>query len=163
MIVVSNSSPLISLAQIGHLDLLPALFGSVQISVEVYAEVAVAGRGRPGAHQVLHEEWILVERTEPEMESGRLNPHLGLGEASAIALAQRLKADLILLDDKPARRMAREAGLNVTGCIGVLEEAFRKGLLPDLRDAYAAMIRERAYISQRLLNTRLGQFGLPPI
>lgn len=45
MIVVSNSSPLITLAQIGRLDLLPALYGSITIPREVHQEVVVAGLG----------------------------------------------------------------------------------------------------------------------
>ena len=49
MIVVSNASPLIVLAKIGHLELLHTLFGDVRISSEVLQEVTVLGAGRPAA------------------------------------------------------------------------------------------------------------------
>ncbi len=45
MIVVSNSSPLITLAKINHLELLGRLYERVTIPAEVHAEVVVAGAG----------------------------------------------------------------------------------------------------------------------
>ena len=54
MIVVSDSSPLISLHKIGLLALLPRMFGGVVIPPEVFAEVAVDGYGRPGSIEVLY-------------------------------------------------------------------------------------------------------------
>lgn len=38
---------------------------------------------------------------------------LDLGEQEAILLAEQLKADLVILDDKSARRIAVERGLNI--------------------------------------------------
>ena len=42
MKVVSNSSPLITLARIGHLDSLRRLYGVVHIPTEVFDEVVIA-------------------------------------------------------------------------------------------------------------------------
>ena len=52
MIVVSNSSPLISLARVGLLELLPRLFDRIHVAQEVYQEVVVSGAGRPAAGAV---------------------------------------------------------------------------------------------------------------
>ncbi len=49
MIVVSDSSPLITLSKIDYLQVLPALYETVHITPEVYAEVAVTGAGLWGA------------------------------------------------------------------------------------------------------------------
>ena len=59
MIVVSNSSPLITLARIGQLDLLWQIFGQIHIAEEVRQEVVVGGAGRPAAEAVRGAEWIL--------------------------------------------------------------------------------------------------------
>lgn len=48
MIVVSNSSPLISLARIGRIHLLSSFYERILIPIEVHHEVTVAGRGLPG-------------------------------------------------------------------------------------------------------------------
>jgi predicted nucleic acid-binding protein len=50
--VVSDASPLIALARIECLELLPKLYGRVLIPTEVYVEVAVAGAALPGARQI---------------------------------------------------------------------------------------------------------------
>jgi uncharacterized protein len=52
MIVVSNSSPLISLGAIGRLELLLKLYGAISIPRAVHDEVTVTGSGRPGAVEV---------------------------------------------------------------------------------------------------------------
>jgi predicted nucleic acid-binding protein len=46
---------------------------------------------------------------------------LGAGERGAILLAKSLAADLVLLDESKARRIARAAGLAIMGCLVVWE------------------------------------------
>ena len=87
MIVVSNSSPLISLAKIGAFDLLRKLYGQLVISAQVYAEVVVAGAELPGVADVSHCPWIEVREIRnpaalEEFQSRRVS--LGLGEISAM-------------------------------------------------------------------------------
>ena len=120
MIVVSNSSPLIALARIDRLDLLASFYKRILIPTEVHHEVTVAGREPPGAEEVRNARWIEVaSSTDP--------PHplltaackdLGAGERAAILLAQSLRADHVLLDEWKARRVARDGGLSVVGCLG---------------------------------------------
>ena len=58
---------------------------------------------------------------------------LGKGESEAIVLALETKADLVLLDDYKARATAEFMGLNMTGTVGMLSKAQKKGLISDLR------------------------------
>ena len=60
MKVVSNASPLITLARIGHLDSLHKLYERVHIPTEVYDEVVIAGAGMPGAATVSKADWLHV-------------------------------------------------------------------------------------------------------
>ncbi|MEB3780665.1 MAG: hypothetical protein GSR85_10650 [Desulfurococcales archaeon] len=59
-IVVSDSSPLIHLSQIGRLNLLKDLFRELLIPPAVYHEVVIEGRGRPGSEEVREASWIRV-------------------------------------------------------------------------------------------------------
>jgi hypothetical protein len=52
VIVVADSTPLIILAKLCLLDLLPRLYTKIYVSREVYEEVVVAGAGLPGAAAV---------------------------------------------------------------------------------------------------------------
>ena len=162
MIVVSNSSPLIHLSRIGLLNLLPKLFGSVHISQQVYEEVAVDGLGEPGSQEVTEAQWII--REDVELEGAMQFPsNLGIGEVTSILLAQRLKSDWLILDDGQARKAAVRIGLQVIGCVGVLERAFQRRDLDDLRGAYASLLHTRAYVSLALVNAALQRSGLPPL
>ncbi|MCZ7667717.1 MAG: hypothetical protein M5U34_11115 [Chloroflexi bacterium] len=58
MKVVSNASPLINLARIGQLDLLPGIFGCLFIPEAVWQEVVVEGQGQPGAEEIRLADWI---------------------------------------------------------------------------------------------------------
>jgi uncharacterized protein len=104
---VADSSPLISLARIGHFDLLPKLFERVLISTEVYNEVVVVGAGMPGANQVSHASWIDVVpvRNAAALSLALKETGLGAGELSAVLLARELGADLVLLDECKADAM----------------------------------------------------------
>jgi predicted nucleic acid-binding protein len=51
------------------------------------------------------------------------------GEAAAIALASRLHADLVLIDERLGFRVAQQMGLRVTGTLGVLDLAAERGLV----------------------------------
>lgn len=165
MIVVSNSSPLICLARIGRLDLLRTLFEHIHLAEEVWQEVVVRGAGRPAAQAVPCASWIEVHPAIPATELLRrrgLYP-LGAGELATVRLAQSLPADLALLDERAARRLARASGVAVMGCVGLLETAFRRGFLPDLRASYQRLLAEGIWIDTRLLNRSLAACDLPSL
>jgi predicted nucleic acid-binding protein len=54
---------------------------------------------------------------------------LDLGERQALALAQELHADLVLLDDKVARQLTRKELMKVKGTLGIVAEAAKVNLL----------------------------------
>jgi predicted nucleic acid-binding protein len=163
VIVVSNSSPLVSLARIGRLNLLASFYQQILIPVEVQHEVTVAGRGLPGAEEVRKANWIEVapqkSLADPSLEQACRN--LGAGERGAILLAKSLQADIVLLDEWRARRIARDAGLSIVGCLGILEAGARTGLVPDLRQAYIDLLRQGIRFDIRLLQDSLARLGLP--
>ena len=61
MIVLADSSPLITLARARYLELLHEFYGEVIVSREVHDEVTVAGAGLPGAEEMLRSNWIRVQ------------------------------------------------------------------------------------------------------
>lgn len=166
MTVVCDASPLISLARIGHLSLLPALFGEVQIAVEVHHEVVVAGAGRPAAQAVQLASWLHVQSCPdpPMLEQWRTrHPSLGQGELATLLLAQSIAPDWTIIDERAARRLAATRGLKVIGCIGILEAAVRRGLISDLRGIYHGLLAQGIRLHPDILNRSLSAFGLPPL
>jgi len=88
---------------------------------------------------------------------------LGRGELTTIALAKEIGADLTLIDDYAARRLAEQEGLTVFGCVGVLESAFRRGILSDLTEAYRKLAASGAYIGEKILTASLARLKQPPL
>ena len=165
MIVVSNSSPLIALARIGRLSLLASLFERIQIPIEVQHEVTMAGRGLPGAEEVRKANWIELATAQPltDPSLAQACQSLGSGERGAILLAKSVSANLVLLDESKARRVAQAAGLSVAGCLGILEVGARRGLVTDLRELYIDLLRQGIRFDIKLLQDSLARLGLPKL
>ena len=148
--VVSNSSPLIHLAKIGRLDLLRLLFGEVLVPEAVYRECVVEGGGREDARKIGEAGWIRVSSVRDVRLKRVLLRELDEGEAEAIVLALEESADLVILDEREARRMARSLGLKVTGTIGILMRARREGVIQNLRGELDRLLRSGFWISRDL-------------
>jgi predicted nucleic acid-binding protein len=165
VIVVSNSSPLIALARIGRLSLLASLFERIQIPIEVQHEVTAAGRGLPGAEEVRKANWIELATAQPltDPSLAQACQSLGSGERGAILLAKSVSANLVLLDESKARRVAQAGGLSVAGCLGILEAGARKGLVTDLHQVYIDLLRQGIRFDIKLLQDSLARLGLPKL
>lgn len=129
--VVSNTSPIFYLHRLGQLELLPQLYGAVQIPTEVFRELERGRTEGHGAPDISALAWVtLCEATvSEELQQTELDP----GELEAIALALAIPDSLILLDDREARRVAAARGLTVSGTLGVLIQSKQCGLLPALK------------------------------
>lgn len=131
MIVVSDSSPLIALARVGHLHLLQSLFGEVLVPSAVWDEVVQADR--PDVTQIVSAEWVKVVAVPDDSYLLALRTEVDRGEAEAIALAADVGADLLLLDERYARKLAISMGFEIIGVAGVLALAKARGYLAEVR------------------------------
>ena len=127
MIVVSDTSPVLNLARIGRLELLHLLYKQVLIPSAVFAELTASKRDLPPAIDLASELWLIVASPTDQQRVQELRQNLDPGEAEAIVLAIEHRADLLLVDERRARRTATTAGLSVTGLLGVVARAKRAG------------------------------------
>lgn len=153
MKVVSNSSPLIFLAKIDKLDLLKN--HKISIPKQVYEEVIKGGElGREDAHkieQLVEKNIVKVEETETSKELEKQN--IGKGEKAAISLAINKKINLVLLDERKARRIAKFYKLKARGTLGILSEAYKNKKInsKEFKDLIQKLIKEGYRISEDLL------------
>lgn len=131
MIIVADTTPLISLMKIGHLDLLKKLFGEVKIPIAVYNEL-VDNSNFPEESKMIREcEYInssIVENAS-DVELLRRSSGLDAGESEAIILSDSLNASLLLMDEVKGRQVAKQMGIPLMGTIGLLLVSYDENLL----------------------------------
>ena len=134
MRAILNSSAIIALSFLKHLDKLRNLFEKTLVANAVYDELCVAGRGLMGAAELseaVREGAIEVKGVEDRTLVNALTESLSLGEAETIALTLKERTEFIVLDDRSARRRAENLGLNVIGTLRVLRMMFDNGLVDE--------------------------------
>jgi len=123
-IIISDTSCLIALSNINLLDILNQLYEVILITPEVANEY---GESLP--------EWITVKVVNDTGKLKAFNRFIDLGESSAIALAMETDDALLIVDDKEARIFASNLGLKITGTLGILIRASKKGIITNLSEA----------------------------
>jgi len=160
MIVVSDSSPLIGLAQIQRLELLQCLFGEIFIPQAVYDEVVIEGRKKGRDVQAVSTAtWIRTVVVSDPSSVGALLQELDKGEAETIVLAQALSAEWVLMDEKAGRRKLTQMGMNKIGTLGILLWAKRAGFLDAIRPEIERLQAQRFSVSQSVINAVLEEAG----
>lgn len=143
-IVISNTTPLMYLHKIGHLNLLQRLYGKILVTRQVVEELD-EGKSA-GAPDLQSQPWIEVRNVRLP-EALRLVPDLGGGEASAIALALEFgRNSLVILDDSLGRRIAALQDISITGTAGVLLRARKEGLILEVRSIIDALVDAGFYL-----------------
>jgi predicted nucleic acid-binding protein len=160
MIVVSDTSPLTSLAAIGHFELLRQLYQEVHIASGVWQELNQGGRRHPGSREVENAPWVHRHEVRDQALVTVLRRDLDRGESETLALAIELKADLVLLDEKEGRHAAIRLGLRPLGALGLLLQAKHAGAIVEIRSLLDAL-REQAgfFLGESLYWQLLEQAG----
>ena len=148
MRIVCNAGPLISLARIGRLDLLPSLFGEVIVPRAVYREITGDG-SLPGAGDLAQAGWLKIAEIQDSSGVARLLSSLDAGEAEVLILARELSATAAI-DEKRGRRIAEELGVSQTGTVGILLSAKKEGLVPSVRSLLDELSAKGVRLSSRL-------------
>lgn len=169
MLVVCDATPLIFLAKLSDIELLKTLYQKIYIPREVYDDVAVRGIGRPGEKELraAKKNWVEVRTVSNFRKVKDLHEVYGVGkgEAAAMVLAQELKVDLFLTDDRPPRRLALElfqgTTTAVSGTIGVLKLARERGLISgtQLKSKIDFLRQEGFYLKDTLYQQILKEAG----
>src|ERR1043166_347662 len=112
MIVVSDTSPLTALLTVGEAKILAQLFGEAVIPEAVEREPVQTHAALPA--------WLRVRALKDVLKAKSYAQSVDRGEAEAIALAEELRADHLLIDERKGRRLAQQHGVPVVGLLGVI-------------------------------------------
>ncbi len=153
MIIIPDSSPLISLAILDKLDLLKVLSQEVIIPSKVIQEISVIDKN--------HSQKIKSWSNGLEKSCENINAYnayrliLDSGESECLVLSKEVKNSVLILDDKKARKIAESEKLNYVGTIGILLKARKENLIKDIKPLLEKLIQEDIYISRELYEKAL--------
>ena len=151
MIVVADTSPICYLILIDQIDLLFQIYGSITIPTIVQAELKSSNAPQSVQDWIRQPPpWLNIQlpHQPPDSSLNRLDP----GEQAAIALAEQLGANLLLIDERMGRQIAQQRGLNIIGLIGVLDEAATRKLI-DVSTIVDRLQQTTFRISPRMLES----------
>ena len=131
MIVVSDTTPLISLLKIKRIGLLEKLFGEVVIPQAVFTELTVDIRFDEEAEVIKNEKFISVKEVSNMASVNILKRATGLdqGESEALVLSDEIQADILLMDEAKGRKISDQMGIHIMGTIGILMVAYEDDIL----------------------------------
>jgi predicted nucleic acid-binding protein len=121
MLVITDSTPLISLEKIGQIELIPGIYPEVVAPPSVIREIGE----QPG--------WLMMREVADPAVVQVVREHLDLGEAEAIALALQHPKSILLMDERRGRIYASRLKIPVVGTLGILIEGKRRGLIKEVR------------------------------
>lgn len=179
IIAISNTGPLISAFQCKAIHLLTHYFSKLYITHSEWDELKKHGWSKD-INKWIQEEWINVIKDLQPMEiqlamktaskiasfsSGLKNKwqdHLPEAEAMAIMRSRiEYKIDILLLDEKAARQIARQMGLRITGFPGILARAGMDGIMSgeEIRKLLKSCQRQGTHYSDELIDTVVHTYG----
>lgn len=157
MIIVSDTSPLTYLMQVGETLLLKELFDEVVIPPAVFDELNHMAGQKAALETFVQQGWIKVEQPSPEALQRILPFGLDKGETEALALALILKADYIIIDERKGAAAADKLRIPATGLIGVLLAAKNQRFIPAVKPLLDKIISQGFFINKQFYQKTLRQ------
>lgn len=164
MIVVSDTTPILSLLKAGRLELLEKLYRTVVVPEAVYSELTSNIAYKEEKEEIEKCPFLCVEKIH-NVESVRiLRDVTGLdaGESESLVLYEEKKADLLLIDEHKGRSVARKMAVEHIGTIGILMLAFDESLLTkdEVLELLKVLLAFDIRLSRKLCNKVLHYVGI---
>ncbi len=147
MIVVSNTTPIITLACINKIDILKHFFDKVYIPQAVYDEIKSK---RAYGYREIDDDFFEVTTIKDTFAQNILLNDLDLGEAQTIVLAKELNADIVLIDETIGYNIAKSQMLNVQRILSFLIASKKKGYINEVKPLLDEMIDKGRWISGKV-------------
>ena len=154
MIVVSDTTPIISLLKVGQLELLLKLYKTVLVPQAVYRELTENPAYINEADIIKNADYLLAVTVENVKSVNVLRAVTGLdeGESEALIMYDEQNADVLLMDEQKGRRVAKRLNVRHIGTAGILMLAYDKGLIQAVKVSIDIMLAHEIRLVLRTEN-----------
>ncbi len=142
-LIIADTSCIILFDKIEELEILKNTFPEILVTDKVVEEYGQTP------------EWITVKSDYPRESFKKLSLNFGPGESSCIALAQMLDNPILLVDDRRAKKVAEEIGIECVGSLGVLLIAKREKVIDNVKSILRKIQDTDFRINEKLVDTIL--------
>lgn len=164
MIVISDTTPILSLLKAGYIGLLERLYGNVLIPEAVYCELTENPAYLEEAEVIKATKFFSVESVGNIKSVNILRCVTGLdaGESEALIMYDEKNADLLLMDERKGRSVAKQLKVKYIGTAGILMLAYDKGFIKqtEVKACLDAMIESHIRLDRKICNTVMSHIGL---
>jgi predicted nucleic acid-binding protein len=155
---VVNASPIISLAKISQVHILPKLCADLLIPQAVAQEIEDGPEDDPA------KQWLRTFGKQWVKDIGMVSPiiaawDLGAGETEVLSWAYQHHQYQVVVDDLAARKCAQILGISLCGTIGVIVIAKKKGKIPGVKPLLTQLSETAFRVDDRLFQVALSLAG----
>jgi hypothetical protein len=157
LILIADSSALISLAICDSLNLLELLFKEVKVPRAVYIEVSKKSKKEADklSDYLINKIVDIVNNSDFIIKEGTIE----VGELEAMILYKQLKANWLLVDDRRARKIAELNQINIIGSLGILLLSKKVGYIPNIKSRIDMLKNSDIFFSEELLQNTMALAG----
>jgi len=156
MIVISDTSSISNLLQIGLIDILTVLYGEITITPAVRRELYSLPEQEK---QIEALAWLKVKAPQDQRMVAELLEELDLGESESIALAIEEKAEYLIIDEYKGRMIAELYGVKIVGILGVLIQAKQFGIIASVKPNIEKLKEIGFRLDKKLIGKVLDKLG----
>lgn len=153
--IISDTSSISNLFQIGKVDLLKELYGNITITPAVQRELYALEEQKT----LDNLKWIKVLAPKNQKKVAELLEELDLGESESIALAIERNAKYLIIDEYKGRLIAEQYGVKIVGVLGILIQAKQKRLITSVKVEVERLRSVGFRLNQRLVDNVLRRLG----
>lgn len=139
-IIIADTSCLILFTKINELGIIQDTFNEVVVTDKVEEEYGDLP------------SWIIVRNDYNKEAYEKLCQKFGPGESSCIALAQKETTPLLIIDDRKAKQVAEDIGIECVGSLGLLLLAKREGVLLTIGPVIEKILATNFRLSRSLVD-----------
>jgi len=116
-------------------------------------------KGKKELIEAVENKKINIYKVKDQEFINKVYGHLHKGELEVIVGAKEMDVELVIMDERSARKFARDLGLQTIGILGILKLAKIHGEIGNIKPYLDELINNKFRVSENLCSVLLQEVG----